>query len=260
MGGTVAGWRGRRLLGGLLAATVMLGNAQAAQTLDDIQWISEEYAPYNYTQDGVPTGISVDVLQHIWERLDIQRGVTDIRVLPWARGYRIAQDDPNTCLFLTTVTEPRRELFQFVEPVVDVSIAIVGPAANEARADIASVEDLDPLTIGVVRDDIGEHLLEHLGATSAIVRTDSPHILVRMLRGGRFDAIAYDSHVTRWNMAQENIDPADYADLFVLSHGVMGYACHRDMDPALIDQLQGALDELLADGTVDRIIRQYRER
>ncbi len=259
MGGTVAGRIARRLSGCLLGAGMALGGVQAAQTLDDIQWISEEYAPYNYTEDGVPTGISVAVLQHIWERLDIQREIADIRVLPWARGYRIAQDDPNTCLFLTTVTDPRRELFQFIEPVVDVTIAIVGPPLEAHQPAISSIEDLGPLTIGVVRDDIGEHLLHHLGATATVVRTDSPHILVRMLRGGRFDAVAYDSHVTRWNMVQEGIDPADYEDLFVLSHGVMGYACHRDMDPALVGKLQEALDGLLADGTVEAIIRRYRE-
>ncbi len=259
MRGTVAGRAAYRVTAWALGAGLALGTAQAAQTLDDIQWISEEYAPYNYTEDGVPTGISVDVLQHIWQRLEIQRDVSDIRVLPWARGYRIAQDDTNACLFLTTVTDPRRELFQFVEPVVDVSIAIIGPVEAEGRPEINTIDDLEPLTIGVVRDDIGEHLLDHLGARSSVIRTDSPHILVRMLRGQRFDAVAYDSHVTRWNMRQENIDPDDYADLFVLSHGVMGYACHRDMDPALIEQLQKALDALLADGTVETIIRQYRE-
>jgi hypothetical protein len=75
-----------------------------------------------------------------------------------------------------------------------------------------------------------------------------------MHRGGRF--LARDG----WNLIQEGIHPSGHADLYVLGEGVMGYACHREMDPKLIKQLQGALDELNADGSLERIIRQYREQ
>lgn len=239
---------------GLVAGLV--GTAQA-QGLNDIQWLSEEYAPYNYAgEDGVPTGISVDVLTLIWDELGVDRDASDITILPWARGYHIAREDPNTCLFATTVTEPRRELFNFVEPLVDVNIVIYG--RRDGAPALESIDDLAPYTIGVVRDDIGDQLLMQLGAESRVVRTDSARIMVRMLRGQRFDFIAYDSHTARWTMQQEEIDTTGYDDLFVLDEAVMGYACNKAVPDEHINALQEALDRLIADGTVAEIIAKYR--
>lgn len=243
-----------RCLATLLAGLGM--TAVQAQALEDIQWLSEEYAPFNYSDDGTPSGISVEILTEMWDRLGLEQDATDIRILPWARGYRIAQDDPTACLFATTVTEPRRELFTFVEPLFDVRIAIIG--AGEGAPEINSIADLESFQIGVVRDDIGEHLLEIAGAESPLVRTDSARIMMRMLRGGRFDLVAYDADVARWTMREEGMDPADYADLLVLDETVMGIACHRDMEESLIAQLQDALDGVIDDGTAAEIIERYR--
>ncbi|MCH8504821.1 MAG: ABC transporter substrate-binding protein [Ectothiorhodospiraceae bacterium] len=248
---------GRRLAALALTAGLVMTATSQAQTLNDIQWVTEEYAPYNFSENGIATGISVDVLAKIWEKLGVERSAEDIRVLPWARGYRMAQEQPDVCLFATTVTEPRRELFQFIEPLVEVRIAFVGPRDADVR--IGSVDDLAPLRIGVVRDDIGEHLLELANAQSTMIRTDSARIMVRMLRGRRFEAVAYDSDVTRWNMLQEGIEPADYRDFYILEEATMGYACSKDMDPDLVAQMQSALNALIEDGTVERITRQYRE-
>ncbi|AHE98574.1 substrate-binding periplasmic protein [Thioalkalivibrio paradoxus] len=228
----------------------------AAKALDEIQWITEEFAPYNYTgADGVPTGIAVDVLVAMWDRLGHERAPGDIEVLPWARGYRIAQDHPGTCLFSTTITDARRELFTFIEPLVAARNAIIGPVEREFE--IRSIDDLAPYSVGVVRDDIGDQLLQQAGANSTVVRTDSWRILLRMLQGQRFDLISYNIDTARWNMRRLDMDPYAYEPLLVLQQGVMGYACHPDTNPTALARLQTALDALLADGTVERITRSY---
>jgi polar amino acid transport system substrate-binding protein len=246
----------RTPLHGLLAAA-LFGSTLAvqAQSLDELQWISEEYAPYNFTENGVAKGIAVDVLVRMWEQLGVKRSVADIRVLPWARGYRMAQEQPGTCLFSMTVTPQRRELFAFVEPLVDTQVTIIGRRSQGHK--IASAADLDKLTIGVVRDDIGEQALLNDGIKSALVRTDSARALVRMLDGGRFEAISYGLDTARWNMQIEGIDSNAYVPIYTVREGVMGYACHKSTAPSTLRQLQGALDKLVADGTVERIKRQY---
>ncbi|WP_018954003.1 substrate-binding periplasmic protein [Thioalkalivibrio sulfidiphilus] len=225
------------------------------RSLDELVWITEEYAPYNYAQDGQVTGVAVDILVKIWERLGVNRTVADIQLLPWARGYRMALDQPGTCLFSTTVTDARRELFTFVEPIMDASISIIAP--RDRGLEVADVAALAPYRIGVVREDIGDQLLQEEGFSGTYVRTDSARILIRMLRGERFDAAAYNERVANWVMVQEGIDPALYEPALVLREGYMGYACHKDTDPALIAQLQDALDALIADGTVAEITNRY---
>lgn len=231
------------------------GSHARADGLATLQWLSEEYAPYNYSDKGVPRGIAVDVLVQMWQRLGVLRNAGDIRILPWARAYRMTQEQAGTCLFSMTITPQRRELFTFIEPLVDTRLTIIAPRASAPA--ISTLADLDKLTIGVVRDDIGEQALLAAGSRATLVRTDSARNLVRMLAGGRFDAIAYGLDTALWNMKESGIVTAAYGPIFTVQEGMMGFACHKDTDPALIARLQGALDALHADGSVARIKAQY---
>ncbi|WP_018231554.1 substrate-binding periplasmic protein [Thioalkalivibrio thiocyanodenitrificans] len=242
----------------LLVAGLVAAHAQAQSAprdLNELRWITEEYAPYNFTQDGVVTGLAVDILVRMWERLGVDKTAADIQSLPWARGYRMALDQPDTCLFSTTVTDTRREQFQFIEPILDANVSVIAARSHNLKAD--SVRDLEPYSIGVVREDIGDQLLQEGGFSGIYVRTDSARILMRMLQGQRFDGAAYNIRVADWTMLQEGIDPELYEPVLTLQEGHMGYACHRDIDAALIAQLQAALDALIEDGTVDAIIQGY---
>lgn len=237
-----------------LAASLATGTAQA-QALDEFQWLSEEFAPFNFSENGVAKGIAVDVLVEMWARLGVPRTTADIQMLPWARGYRIAQEQPGTCLFSMSVTEARRELFAFVEPLLDARIAIIAPKSRALA--LSSMDDLAPLAIGVVREDIGEHVLVQAEAPGTLMRADSARSLVRMLAGGRFDAIAYGLDSALWAMRLEGLDPSAYEAVLTLRDGPMGYACHKDTDPAIIARLQATMEALIADGTVERIRERY---
>ena len=238
----------------LLAMLFGAGNASAG--LEQLRWYSEEYAPINFSgEDGIASGISIELLEAMMVHLDTPFSRSQVQILPWARGYRIAQEQPGACLFATTVTDTRREVFKFVEPAVEVGISIIAPKA--AALQIDSMDALSSLQIGVVREDIGEQLLQETGLELRLVRTDSARGLMRMLAGGRFDAISYNDAVTFWTMREEDIDPNDFEIIHVLSRGVMGYACHRDTDPALLARLQQALDQLIADGTAANIQQRY---
>lgn len=243
-----------RLARSLLAALAIASGSAHAQSLQDLQWLTEEYAPYNYTENGQLKGIAVDTLAAMWARLGVARKVSDIQVLPWARGYRMAQERPGTCLFSTTVTDSRRALFAFVEPIVDTRVAVVAPRGALKVRDTAALREVP---IGVVREDIGELLLQEAGLEDNLQRVDSARSLVRMLDAGRFKAISYSLDTVWWNMRAVGIDTARYENAYTLTEGVLGFACHKSTDPAVLARLQGALDALRADGTLARIRARY---
>ncbi len=251
---TTTARRLRLPIAAVLALTTTL--ASATPSLGDLRWITEEYAPINFSDEqGVATGITVDLLQAMMARLDQPFDPAAIQVLPWARGYRIAQEQVGTCLFGTTLTESRLELFQFILPAVENRIAIIAPRA--AALSIDSVAALAPLRIGVVREDIGELLLQEAGVDAQLVRVDSARALVRMLAAGRFDAIAYSDLVTDWTMQAHAIDPDAFESVYTLREGIMGYACHPATDPVLLEQLRQSLDSLIEDGTAAEIRQRY---
>ena len=61
---------------------------------EKIDWITEEYPPLNYTENGVVTGVFVDVLAAMWNKLGIKGAASNIKVLPWARSYKLVQKVP----------------------------------------------------------------------------------------------------------------------------------------------------------------------
>ena len=75
-----------------IGAVLVLGAGfLAAQTINDFRLMTEEYPPYNFTENGVVKGICVDVLAEVLKDMGSSKTAKDIEVLPWARGYSIVQ-------------------------------------------------------------------------------------------------------------------------------------------------------------------------
>ncbi|MDI9245370.1 transporter substrate-binding domain-containing protein [Marinobacter sp. CHS3-4] len=228
------------------------------ENLEDIRWISEQYPPYNYVDpdDGKPKGVTFDILMVMFDRLSVDVAPEDIEFLPWARSYRDLQNEPQTALFSMTYTPEREKLFEFVGPIIPSKITLMAP--KSAGVSVDSVEEMNQLQIGAIRDDIGEQLLLSKGVDPGQIQLSSKtDALIRKLQAGRIDAIAYGQDIALWTMKSMGMNPNEYESVFTLADGQMGYAFHKDTDPALLSKLQKTLDELIADGTVQSISDEY---
>ena len=117
---------------------------------------------------------------------------------------------------------------------------------------------MNVLRIGAIRDDIGEQLIRALGIQNqAIQLNDSAYSLARMLERDRLDAIAYAEDIAKYQFKLAGVDLSDYETVYVLGSSHTGYAFHKSTDPRVLEPLRKALDELRADGTVDRIHARY---
>lgn len=253
--------------GSLLAMGVLLFISQPVrgetqthvrEAIESIDWITEQYPPFNFRdpEDDQLKGISVDILVEMFKKLNVDKGKQDLRLLPWARGYRAVQEKPGTALFSTTYSEERLKLFKFVGPIVPTRVSLI---AKKSRAlKVNSVSDMNALEIGVIRDDIGDQLIQDLGVKkSAVLVKASIDNLVKMLYRDRLDAIAYAEDIVRHQSKLAGLDPAECESVYLLKESHMGYAFHKSTDPAILETLQAALEELRKDGTVDRIVGSY---
>jgi polar amino acid transport system substrate-binding protein len=240
------------------SATGALTPEQIGKQIESLYWMTEQYPPFNYVDeaDGELKGITVDILMAMFERANVDLTPDDLHVLPWQRSYQALLDEPNTVLFSTTYTVERLQHFRFVGPVIPTRISVIAPKSKGLV--IESIADLDALRIGTIRDDIGDQLLRELGVDeSAIQQKPTPAGLVQMLAAGRLDAIAYAEDIAQYQFTKARIDPDDYAAIHVLQQSHMGYAFHIGTDPRVLEPLRKALDELRADGTIDRIYDRY---
>lgn len=230
----------------------------AARGLDDLTLISEEYPPFNFTQDGVRRGIATDVLIEILAAAGSLKSHKDVASLPWARGYRIALDNPNILLFSVTRTQAREKLFKWVGPVAEADIVLMGKKSRQLTiSNLQQVKDRQ-LRIGVVLDDIGHQLLrEQQVSDDQLFPLNKGIYLARMLKEDRIDLAAYGKLVMYWNLKQIGANPEDYTPVYTLEKSGYYYALSRDVDDRLVAKLQKELDRLKSNGRLAEIIKSY---
>lgn len=251
-----------------------VGIAGDVNELTKITWMSEQYAPYNWKaqDEATPRGIFIDVLREVvGNRIPFE----SITFYPWARSYHIAQTRPHTALFLMTETAERRKLFKFSKPVMH---SVIGVICRKSVIEDLRQKGLMPkgfgqgkgpedakllaqLTVGVVRDDIGDALLQEV-LVKALARTPSLDKLTRRLMQGRVDAIAYNTHVAQWNFktmanTHKGLDPKDFELIYVLAEKPVGFSFHKDTPEELIDTFNKQLDRVKASGKLEAIVKKY---
>jgi polar amino acid transport system substrate-binding protein len=238
-----------------------------ATNLDEITWLTEEYPPYNYKEDGIVQGIAVDFLLEIWKKLEINKKRSDIKLIPWARGVMMLQTQPNTCLFSTTLTDERLNVlgWKFAYPIPKGKTESDNHLIAKADKGLSFNSINDVLNykgnFGVVRGDVGASLLLNLGVgDNKLEKTTSPQTLSRMLQADRFDVVSYSINAMKNTMKKEGIDPSQYESVYTFPVAPLGYAFHHNIDPNIIKAVQNAIDELYAEGKADKIIRRYQHK
>lgn len=215
-----------------------------AVTEKDLAYMTEEYPPFNFEENGELKGIAVDVLVEIFNRMDSGLTREHIRVFPWARGYKRALGEKNTMLFSTIRTEEREKLFKWVGPVAENRIVVI--ALKDKPIVIDSAEDLNKYKYGVIRKDIGEQLIVKAGVDKSRIQPGAKVIsIIKKMKLNRIDAWAYGESVANWFIKQHGYDPAEFKTVYeLMKQGDLYFAFHKDTPDSLIDKFQQALDAL----------------
>ncbi|MBG6156628.1 polar amino acid transport system substrate-binding protein [Labrenzia sp. EL_159] len=161
-------------------AALTSGTAQA----QELRLLTSPWPPSNYIRtDGIPAGISVDVIEAIKDRLKLE---TPVEVLPWARGYLVAQSDPNVLLFTAGRTPERVDMgFHFVGPVVMWTHALMARKGSEIAVDAVDAVRSQNLVVAGVRGSWQIRLLQDAGVQT--VETENHETGARMLLAERVD-------------------------------------------------------------------------
>ncbi len=244
-----------------LVSVVTIPGSAFGNNINKIQWITENYPPFNYVDDeGELRGITIDILMEIWKKVKLNKTKKDIEVLPWARGMLILKNNDTTCLFGMGINESRKKKFIFVGSIPNVNRGII--AKKSKHYSFNSISEINSgfgdSRIGVVREDIGQiTFLEQGGNPMLLHQVVSGENLVSMLKLDRIDAIVYGDMPAYKLMKKARIDYSAYEMFYVFSKGVSGYAFNKKTDPAIIQKLQQAYDELHREGIVMRIRNSY---
>jgi polar amino acid transport system substrate-binding protein len=170
------------LLFAACSALLSLVGCALFHTPTDIRILTEEYPPLNFTRNGSPAGLAVDVVNALLARMH-QTGA--IEVMGWETAYGLAQAGPKTAIFSMALNAERKDLFQWVGPLATLETRFYA-AANSVLT-ITSLEEARAVgRIVTVRDYYTEQMLRDAGFTNLAV-CDNEDIAIRKLLAGEAD-------------------------------------------------------------------------
>ncbi len=210
-----------------------------------------EFPPFEYVDDnGEADGFDMALCKAIGEKLGVEVKIENMEFASLVSSIGSKIDIAAAGM---TVTDERKESVDFSNPYYEaVQYVIVS-----ADSDIATADDLKDKTIGVQLGTTGDFIAE--GYTSNVAQYNKAVDAVNDLVNGKVDVVIIDKNpalvfetkfegkVKAIEGAQFGFETEEYA--IALPKG----------DTALADAVNGAIDELKADGTFDELVKTYIE-
>lgn len=234
----------------LIALVALFSLSATAEENVLIVGMEGTYAPYTYHDDsGALTGFEVDVANAIGEKIGYKvkfvEGAWD-SLFPALDGGTI-----DVIMNQVTITDARLETYDFSTPYVYTRPVVIVAAEN---TDIASFEDLAGKKAAEGLTSNYNAIAQEYGAE--IIGQDVFALAMELVKGGEADAVVNDELTyAYWQVTTGDFDSTKIAarsddttsSAVVILKG-------RD---ELRDAISGAIDELLADGTISEISQKY---
>lgn len=239
------------LLGGA-AGSASAATAASVAGPESITYLTEDYPPSNYVEDGKLKGYAVDLLRALWKQMGVAE--QPIEVTNWARAFNRLETTPNTMLFAMSRNAERVAKFQWVGPIYQNRYVLVGLARRDFA--IQSTADAARYRVGVIREDVGHKLLLEAGLADArLEKVSDFRQLVKMLAADRIDLLCVSNTLIPQFAQQSSLKPADVKPVHVVRESEIYYALHKDSDPALVKRFQTTLKALEPERR--RILKNY---
>ena len=225
----------------------------------DLRAYTEEFPPFNYTEQGQHKGYANAILDVVSSKA----GLTIERVIfPWTRSVASNQSDRNSVLFTTMRTPEREKQYRWVGPIdgCDV-VALKLKKRQDIR--ISTAKDLNQYVIAFSKGAADEEILKKIGVpTNKLVGVSSTGNALPMLYGDRVDLIAgvYLSHA--FTAKKNNLDSTQLEVAYVLEKGFGCYfAFNPKVDNQLFERFQTAFIEMQKSGDLEALrLKQLSSR
>ena len=207
------------------------------------------FPPYEYYEDEKAVGIDVDIMQAICDKLGYEMELSDMEFGSIITA--VASGKIDVGFGAITITEERAKSVHFT---TSYSTGIQSIIVKE-DSPIASVDDLhgDKIKIGVQQDTTGDIYATGDFGEDHIARFNKGADAVQALLTGKCDAVIIDNSPAETFVSQNKglkILPTVYAE------EEYGFELNYDNEE-LYNEVIGALEELLKDGTVQKIVDKY---
>lgn len=218
--------------------------------------LTENFPPYNMAVDGKNfaheeniKGIAAEVVREMFKRAGIGYSMT-LR-FPWSRIYTLALEKPGYGVFVTARLPERESSFKWVGPIGPDDWVML--ARDDSPLQLSTLEQARHLRIGAYKGDAIADELTRQGFEPITMLRDQDN--ARKLADGEVDVWATGDPAGRYLARLEGVTGLKVVLRF--NQAQLFLALNRLTPDDVVARLQAALDQMRAEGRIERIMARY---
>lgn len=223
---------------------------------DHYQVVTEEWAPYNYLENGQLTGMTTEIVRAI---MKVTGHEFTIVLAPSMRASHILKMRPKTIMYSMFRTPAREHLYKWVGPILEESIH---PYQLATAPPVTSLEQLlHAPQITTRHAGLLPDMLQSLGFRNLDKSATESVQLYRMLLNGRTGIIIGDTAAgVAYQSRQLNIASGTLRQVpLELYRSSLYIAFSQDSEDELVASWASALETLRQSGELERIQQRYEQ-
>ena len=218
----------------------------------DFHFITEEYAPLNFTEGGRLSGLAPELLEQVCKGLSIPYRVD---VLPWIEGYSLLRQRDNVVLFSTAMNAERRDLFKWAGPIAALEWYLYAEAQNPVV--INTLDDARQVgAIGVLQDYTMEQFLVREGFTNLVYCRDHQDAFQKLIQG-EIDLYPSDRITARAALETLGQSPYRVAEKIPIHTEMIYFAFSKGVPDEVVADVQQEIDRLKENGLLRKLSQKY---
>jgi len=206
-----------------------------------------EFPPYEFHEGDAIVGIDAEVAQAIADKLGMELKIEDVSFDSIIPGVQAGKYDMGMAGM--TVTDERLESVNFSTSYAKGVQSVIVPEDS----DIATIDDISGKKIGVQTSTTGDIYATGDYGEENITRYDNGAVAVQALLSGKVDCVIIDNEPAKSYVAAN-----EGLKILETAYAEEDYAiCFNKENTELQEKVNGALEELIADGTLQTIVDKY---
>jgi polar amino acid transport system substrate-binding protein len=216
---------------------------------------SSLYPPYQIEDNGKLTGVNTEIIVAIFHHSGIP---FEIQYVPWARAQKIVGDDslPNTAIYCLGRNEQREQQYKWVGVYSYQKVSFL--TLKDSGVTINGPEDAKKYVTGLVRGDIITDQLKSQGYIGKHEIVHDDILNIRKLFKKRVQTIVTSLLAAKYIAKENGLDPNQIESQYDVATVEFNLALSKRTSDQIWSKLQTSLKTLLENGTIERIIDNWR--
>ncbi len=217
-------------------------------------FICEEYPPYEYTQNNVPKGLDVEIIDRVCKEAKLDY---EIKFFPWERCMQMIKEGKADAIFGILKNKERLAFLKYPDKNVSVDKRVI-ISKKSLTNNITKLEELSGNTVGVVR---GYAYSDVFDKSEIFTRdiSSSSSMLVDKLKGDRFKYAAINEYVAKYYIGHDSWSAFKVHPYIITSDPLYtAFSLKSTNGMNLFDRYNNALTNLEKNGELTKIRNKYK--